>query len=45
MTLTIMEQNIPHIDLSHTKSGIQFDEKALLIITAITLHNIPEGFL
>lgn len=43
MTLTIMEQNIPHIDLSHTKSGIQFDEKALLIITAITLHNIPEG--
>ncbi|CAH0184025.1 Zinc transporter ZupT [Peribacillus frigoritolerans] len=43
MTLTVMEQNIPHIDLSHTKSGIQFDEKALLIITAITLHNIPEG--
>lgn len=43
LTLTIMEKNIPHIDLSHTKSGIQFDEKALLIITAITLHNIPEG--
>ena len=43
LTLTIMEKNIPHIDLSHAKSGIQFDEKALLIITAITLHNIPEG--
>ncbi|HYK73946.1 MAG TPA: ZIP family metal transporter, partial [Pseudoneobacillus sp.] len=25
------------------KSGIKFDEKALLIIAAITLHNIPEG--
>ncbi|WP_210608639.1 ZIP family metal transporter [Priestia flexa] len=43
MTLTILEQNIPHIDLEHSKTGIQFDEKALLIIAAITLHNLPEG--
>lgn len=43
LTLTILEKNIPHIDLSHTKSGIKFDEKSLLIIAAITLHNIPEG--
>ena len=42
-TLTMMEKHIPHIDLGHTKRGIQFDEKALLIIMAITLHNIPEG--
>ena len=41
--LTLMEKNIPHIDLQHSKKGIQFDEKALLIISAITLHNIPEG--
>ncbi|MED3825473.1 ZIP family metal transporter [Priestia flexa] len=43
MTLTILEQNIPHIDLEHSKTGIQFDKKALLIIAAITLHNLPEG--
>ncbi|GAA0324461.1 ZIP family metal transporter [Bacillus carboniphilus] len=43
MTLTVLEKNIPHIDLEHSKSGIQFDEKAMLIIAAITLHNIPEG--
>ena len=41
--LTLMEKNIPHIELQHNKKGIQFDEKALLIISAITLHNIPEG--
>ncbi|RFU63480.1 ZIP family metal transporter [Peribacillus glennii] len=43
LTLTVLEKNIPHMDLEHTKSGIEFDEKALLIIAAITLHNIPEG--
>ncbi|WP_080846839.1 ZIP family metal transporter [Cytobacillus gottheilii] len=42
-TLTLLEKRIPHIDLEHSKSGIEFDEKALLIISAITLHNIPEG--
>ncbi len=43
VVLTVMEQLIPHIDLQHSKSGIQFDEKAMLIIAAITLHNLPEG--
>ncbi|MFJ8257057.1 ZIP family metal transporter [Peribacillus asahii] len=43
LTLTLLEKNIPHMDLDHNKSGIEFDEKALLIVTAITLHNIPEG--
>jgi zinc transporter, ZIP family len=42
-TLTMLEKNIPHMDLEHSKSGVQFDEKAILIIAAITLHNIPEG--
>ncbi|MDR7204675.1 ZIP family metal transporter [Priestia megaterium] len=45
VTLTLLEQNIPHIDLEHSKTGIQFDEKALLIVSAITLHNLPEGLL
>ncbi|MBS2968558.1 ZIP family metal transporter [Metabacillus sp. KIGAM252] len=43
LILTILEKQIPHIDLEHSRSGIQFDEKALLIIAAITLHNLPEG--
>ncbi|MBM7704756.1 ZIP family metal transporter [Metabacillus iocasae] len=43
VTLTLLEQNIPHIDLKHSKTGIEFDEKALLIVAAITLHNLPEG--
>lgn len=43
ITLTTMEKMIPHIDLEHSKHGIKFDEKALLIIAAITLHNLPEG--
>ncbi|MDZ5470543.1 ZIP family metal transporter [Bacillus sp. 31A1R] len=44
-TLTLLEKNIPHIDLEHTsqKYDIEFDQKAMLIIAAITLHNIPEG--
>jgi zinc transporter, ZIP family len=43
LILTVMEKNIPHIDLQHSNKQIQFDEKAMLIIAAITLHNIPEG--
>jgi zinc transporter, ZIP family len=43
LTLTLLEMFIPHIDLEHSKNGIEFDEKAMLIIMAITLHNIPEG--
>ncbi|WP_044736149.1 ZIP family metal transporter [Geobacillus kaustophilus] len=41
--LTLLEMTVPHIDLEHTKSGLQFDEKAMLIIAAIALHNLPEG--
>jgi zinc transporter, ZIP family len=43
LALTTLEKRIPHIDLEHNRFGLQFDEKAMLIIAAITLHNIPEG--
>lgn len=43
IALTTLEKNIPHIDLGHTKKGIQIEQKALLVVAAITLHNIPEG--
>ncbi|MGG1662396.1 ZIP family metal transporter [Brevibacillus sp. NRS-1366] len=43
LMLTILESLIPHIDLEHTRVNISMDSQALLIISAITLHNIPEG--
>lgn len=43
VALTTLEKKIPHIDLNHSTSNIQFDHQAMLIISAITLHNIPEG--
>ncbi|TLS38142.1 ZIP family metal transporter [Pseudalkalibacillus caeni] len=43
VTLTVLELYIPHIDLGHERRKIPFDRKALLIISAITLHNLPEG--
>lgn len=43
LVLTTLEKKIPHIDLEHSRYGIQFDEKAFLIIAAITMHNLPEG--
>ncbi len=43
ITLTLLEKSIPHIDLEHNRRGIAFDQKAMLIVAAITLHNIPEG--
>ncbi|HZG79096.1 MAG TPA: ZIP family metal transporter [Paenibacillus sp.] len=44
IVLSVMERYMPHIDLEHSKSSsVQFDRKSMLIITAITLHNLPEG--
>lgn len=43
LVLSAMERTVPHIDLGHAKSGIQFDAKSVLILSAITLHNLPEG--
>ncbi|MDF2946362.1 MAG: dihydroorotate dehydrogenase [Bacillales bacterium] len=39
--LLILEKYTPHIELEHKQVAV--DGKALLIILAITLHNIPEG--
>ncbi|MFA9560268.1 ZIP family metal transporter [Evansella sp. AB-rgal1] len=43
LLLTLLEQNIPHIDLSHKNTSIEVDQKSMLIIAAISLHNLPEG--
>jgi zinc transporter, ZIP family len=42
--LSMMEHKLPHIDLeSHRNGEGSFDSKSMLIVTAITLHNLPEG--
>ncbi|USG64889.1 ZIP family metal transporter [Brevibacillus ruminantium] len=41
--LTLLESVIPHIDLEHTRVNISMDTQSILILSAITLHNIPEG--
>ncbi|MBO8164554.1 MAG: ZIP family metal transporter [Brevibacillus sp.] len=43
LVLTLLEQIVPHIELEHTRMNIRMDEKSLLILAAITLHNLPEG--
>ncbi|WP_102347197.1 ZIP family metal transporter [Bacillus sp. Marseille-P3661] len=43
IVLNFLEGNIPHIDLKHTRFDLEIDRKTTLIISAITLHNIPEG--
>ncbi|ANE46341.1 dihydroorotate dehydrogenase [Paenibacillus swuensis] len=40
--LTLIGRVIPHFDLE-SKMGNKIDKKTLLIITAITMHNLPEG--
>ncbi|TDL35231.1 ZIP family metal transporter [Jeotgalibacillus sp. S-D1] len=42
LVLTTMEKAIPHMDLHHN-SKLEIDPKAMLVVAAITLHNIPEG--
>jgi len=43
LMLTVLESIVPHIDLEHTRINISMDSQSLLILSAITLHNIPEG--
>lgn len=44
VALSLLEKTLPHIDLAHTKTTtVQFDAKSMLIVAAITMHNLPEG--
>ncbi|MBM7094523.1 ZIP family metal transporter [Bacillus sp. H-16] len=42
LALTILETTVPHHHLEHGY-GVKIDKKAMLIITAVALHNMPEG--
>lgn len=41
LVLSLMESAIPHIDLEHRQ--IKVTGRALLIVAALILHNLPEG--
>ena len=41
IVLSFLEKNVPHIDLKHGAGTI--DRKTMLIVAAMTLHNLPEG--
>lgn len=48
--LTLLEKVVPHVDLEHAPearsvfpSGMPFERKSILFLTAMTLHNLPEG--
>lgn len=43
IALSLLEKTVPHIDLPHIDKEIKIDSKSLLVISALTLHNIPEG--
>ncbi|MCP8616024.1 ZIP family metal transporter [Salirhabdus salicampi] len=43
LVLTILETNMPHIHVEDASKKIEIDQKAMLVVAAITLHNIPEG--
>lgn len=41
IVLSVLEKYIPHVDLKHGSK--QIDQKTILIVAAMTLHNLPEG--
>ncbi|GED13918.1 ZIP family metal transporter [Aneurinibacillus migulanus] len=42
-TLMLIERYLPHVDLENPNNKLPIDSQALLIISAITVHNLPEG--
>ncbi|MGP4073681.1 ZIP family metal transporter [Piscibacillus sp. B03] len=43
VVLSLLEHSIPHIHVENVNQSIKIDQKAMLVVAAITLHNIPEG--
>lgn len=43
LLLYVLELVIPHVDLESGDADKQIDVQALLVVAAITLHNVPEG--
>jgi ZIP family zinc transporter len=43
LSLSMLEDGLPHIDIEHSKTGMLFDAKSFLLIVGMSLHNLPEG--
>jgi len=43
LTLSLLEKSVPHIHWEKHNKNIVIDEKAMLVVAALTLHNLPEG--
>lgn len=43
LLLDLIEHNIPHIDVENKPGYTNMDAKALLVMIALFIHNIPEG--
>lgn len=43
LLLDLIENNIPHIDVENKPGFANMDSKALLVMIALFIHNIPEG--
>ncbi|WP_342564541.1 ZIP family metal transporter [Paenibacillus sp. FSL R7-0345] len=43
LLLDLIEKNIPHIDVENKPGFANMDSKALLVMIALFIHNIPEG--
>jgi ZIP family zinc transporter len=43
LALDLIERNIPHIDVENKNGLRSLDNKALLVMIALFIHNIPEG--
>lgn len=48
VTLTLLEKMVPHLDLAHAGESrligkLPIERKSILFLTAMTLHNLPEG--
>lgn len=44
IALDLIEHNIPHVNVEQPKGTVPFSSKALLVVIALFIHNIPEGF-
>jgi len=43
LSLSVLEDSLPHVDPAHSNPGKALNSSSLLLVTAMALHNIPEG--
>ncbi|MFG6150080.1 ZIP family metal transporter [Halobacillus sp. B23F22_1] len=43
LLLNLLEYFIPHVDIEHNRKGVLVPSQSMMMVAAMTLHNIPEG--